>query len=103
MRSRYSAYALGLGDYLVRTLCTDHPDRSVGEELLARELSRVKDRQRFLGLEIREAKTDGDEGEVLFFARVFERGRDRSFEERSTFRRENGAWRYASGVVSPSA
>jgi GNAT superfamily N-acetyltransferase len=40
---------------------------------------------------------------VLFHARIFERGEDRSFSELSTFVREDGAWRYASGVSLPAA
>jgi SEC-C motif-containing protein len=95
MRSRYAAYALGLGAYLVRTLTEDHPDRAHDEAELARVLSRAKQRQRFLGLTIHEARVDGDRGEVLFSARIFEKGADRSFTERSVFRRENGEWRYA--------
>ena len=97
MRSRYAAFALGLGAYLVRTLAAGHPDRDQGEAALALALSRVKERQRFLGLTILEASEDGDEGRVTFHARVFERGADRSFTERSRFVREGGAWRYESG------
>jgi SEC-C motif-containing protein len=102
MRSRYAAFALGLGEYLVRTLASDHPDRAVDAAALARELSGARERQRFLGLRIDEARAEGDRGEVLFFARIFERGADRSFAERSTFRREGGAWRYAGGEVVAS-
>jgi hypothetical protein len=40
---------------------------------------------------------------VLFYARIFERGADRSFAERSTFVREAGAWRYAAGELVPRA
>ena len=101
MRSRFAAFALGLGDYLVRTLAAAHPDRAHPAPVLARELSRVKDRQRFLGLRILFASEDGDAGEVLFHARIFERGADRSFAELSTFTREEGEWRYASGVLVP--
>lgn len=95
MRSRYSAFALGLGDYLVRTLSREHPDRALDPLELSRQLSRAKDRQRFLGLTILSTRVDGDAGEVTFHARIFERGEDRSFTERSTFVREDGAWRYA--------
>ena len=98
MRSRYAAFALGLGRYLVETLARDHPDRGADEAALVIALSRRKDRQRFLGLAILDAREDGDRGEVTFRARVFERGKDRSFTERSTFVRENGAWRYLSGT-----
>jgi SEC-C motif-containing protein len=99
MRSRYSAFALGLGGYLVKTLAADHPDRALDEAALVIELSRAKERQRFLGLTILDAHDDGARGEVTFHARIFERGQDRSFTERSTFVRESGAWRYAAGVV----
>jgi SEC-C motif-containing protein len=94
MRSRYAAFALGLGAYLADTLATDHEDRAAPRDALVRELSRVKDRQRFMGLRIVEAKDD----EVLFVARIFEKGQDRSFAERSTFVREDGAWKYARGT-----
>jgi SEC-C motif-containing protein len=97
MRSRYSAFALGLGEYLVDTLSSDHEDRAAPRASLAQELSRMKDRQRFLGLEIRDTKMEGDRGEVTFYARIFEKGVDRSFTERSHFVRENGEWHYAFG------
>ncbi len=97
MRSRYSAFALGLGGYLVKTLAADHPDRALEQRALVIALSRTKERQRFLGLTILDAHDDGARGEVTFHARIFERGRDRSFTERSQFVRENGAWRYAAG------
>jgi SEC-C motif-containing protein len=93
MRSRYAAFAMGLGDYLVATLAADHPDHAAPRADLARELSRMKDRQRFLGLRIVHAADD----EVLFDARIFERGANRSFAELSRFVREDGAWKYASG------
>jgi SEC-C motif-containing protein len=99
MRSRYSAFALGLGEYLLETLSADHPDRDLPREALVRTLSQTHEKQRFLGLRILSATTDGDSGEVEFHARIFERGVDRSFTERSTFVRERGAWRYAAGTV----
>ncbi len=95
MRSRYSAFALGRGEYLVDTLAAEHPDSGMPRAQHVRELSRVRERQRFMGLRIVHAEGD----EVLFFARVFERGADRSFAELSTFVREDGAWRYASGIL----
>jgi uncharacterized protein YchJ len=58
-----------------------------------RELSRIKDTRRFMGLRIVEA--DGDE--VLFEARVFEKGVGRSLAELSRFVREEGRWKYAEG------
>ncbi len=97
MRSRYAAFALGLGEYLVRTLSSDHPDRALDEAALVRALSAARQTQRFLGLTVHEANAEGDRGEVTFHARIFERGADRSFTERSRFVREGGAWRYSGG------
>jgi len=100
MRSRYAAFALGLGGYLIDTLAWDHPERALPREALARELGRTHETQKFLGLRIVETSSNGDEGEVLFVARIFERGRDLSFAELSRFVREDGAWRYASGRMA---
>ena len=40
-------------------------------------------------------------GEVTFLARVYEKGQDRSFVERSDFRRVDGAWRYVGALDEP--
>jgi SEC-C motif-containing protein len=103
MRSRFAAFALGLGGYLVRTLAATHPDLQAPAPELERALSRAKERQRFTSLRILYAAENGDAGEVLFFARIFERGQDRSFAELSDFSREGDAWRYASGILVPKA
>src|SRR5262249_20553516 len=60
MRSRYAAFALGLGAYLVDTLAEAHPDRARDAKGLAVALSRAKDTQRFLGLRILDAGIEGD-------------------------------------------
>lgn len=102
MRSRFAAFALGLGPYLVHTLARSHPDAALPPEVLARELGRVRERQRFLHLRILhddETEAHTPRAEVLFFAKIFEKGADRSFAELSQFEREAGVWRYASGVL----
>jgi len=103
MRSRYAAFAIGLGEYLVRTLAADHPDRQLPHAAFVQELRRAHERQRFLGLRVLHASASGDEGEVLFHARIFEQGADHSFAELSRFVREPEGWRYASGTVIPTA
>jgi SEC-C motif domain protein len=103
MRSRYAAFAIGLGPYLVRTLASDHADLDLPREALLRELGRLHERQRFLALRILHESESGDEGEVLFFARIFAKGADRSFAELSRFVREERVWRYASGLTVPRA
>ena len=101
MRSRFAAFALGLGDYLVDTLARAHEDRAHDAVSLARALGRARETQRFLGLRIAHHVMHEDRGEVLFVARVFERGQDRSFAELSEFIREDGRWRYLSGALLP--
>ena len=103
MRSRYAAYALGLGGYLVKTLAKTHPDLDLPRDDLVRTLSRAKERQRFTGLRVLHHASEEKTGEVLFLARIFERGQDRSFAELSDFVREAGGWRYASGILLPRA
>jgi len=98
MRSRYAAFALGLGPYLVETLASSHPDRGRPAAELARELGRAHLTQRYMGLTIFPALPD----EVLFHARIFVQGRDHSFVELSSFVREAGGWRYAAGELLPA-
>jgi SEC-C motif-containing protein len=103
MRSRYAAFALGLGDYVVGTLSKDHADLDLPREDLVRELSQARQRQRFMGLRILHEVAGEREGQVMFFARIFEKGVDGSFVEVSQFLREGRAWRYASGVLVPKS
>ncbi|MFM1908085.1 MAG: hypothetical protein RLZZ591_1762 [Pseudomonadota bacterium] len=92
MRSRYSAYALGLMDYL---LATWHPATAPGDL----ELPPVK----WLGLEVRHAEQAGDAGVVEFVARCrsfqLAGGRAERMHESSRFVREHGRWLYIDGVV----
>jgi len=86
MRSRYSAYVLGLLDYL---LATWHPSTSPGDL----ELPPVK----WLGLEVRHAQTTGDAGVVEFVARCRDSGRGVRLHEISRFVREDRRWLYIDG------
>jgi SEC-C motif-containing protein len=101
MRSRYAAFSMGRGDYLVRTLAQGHPDLELPRPELVLALSRARERQRFLGLRILHARASETSGEVLFQARIFERGKDRSFVELSSFVREVDGWRYEGGQLLP--
>ena len=99
MRSRYSAYRLGLGDYLVHTW---HPD-TLGE-LNADTLRQSGLDTEWLGLVIVFARgTPADsEGEVEFKVRYRESGRVVLLHERSRFVRFQGRWVYHSGEHNPS-
>ena len=88
MRSRYSAYVLGLIDYLLDTW---HPSSAPGEL----ELPPVK----WLGLEVRQAQATGDAGVVEFVARWRDAGRAQRMHEISRFVRQDGRWYYIDGRI----
>jgi SEC-C motif-containing protein len=92
MRSRYSAYVLGLTDYL---LATWHLSSAPGEL----ELPMVK----WLGLQLLHAEQAGDAGVVEFVARCrsfqLAGGRAERLHEISRFVREAGRWYYIDGQV----
>lgn len=89
MRSRYSAYVLGLGDYLRDTWHpSTRPDEPLGFEPA----------QRWLGLEVRRhVQADTDHAVVEFVARSKQGGRAARLHESSRFVREGGRWFYLDG------
>nr|BFE78583.1 hypothetical protein GCM10020093_011840 [Planobispora longispora] len=87
MRSRFSAFAVGDGEYLLRTW---HPTTRPPELGLDPALRWVK-------LEILETSGGGvlnTEGTVRFRAHYRERGKAGEMEEHSRFVRHEGAWAY---------
>lgn len=97
MRSRYAAFAAGEIEYLMKTLHPDHPEKSLPEDVLRSSLRGACRDHRYTGLKITDVTTEGDRGSAQFVAKVFQRGKDISFSERSIFVRIDGAWRYLEG------
>ncbi len=93
MRSRFAAFATGDAEYLWRTLHPRHEDRAHPKEQVVRALKTNARNLKFMRLTILQA--DGER--VLFHAAVFEKGKDRSFVELSTFAHDGTGWRYLSG------
>jgi SEC-C motif-containing protein len=92
MRSRYSAYVLRLRDYL---LATWHPATRPAELELDDPASRAT---KWLGLDVRAARAEGDRGEVEFVARYRVGGASaQRLHERSRFERVDGRWYYRDG------
>jgi SEC-C motif domain protein len=92
MRSRYSAYVLGLHDYV---LATWHPrTRPPAIEPDPAGL-------RWLGLEVRrQLRIDADHAQVEFVARSKRGGRAHRLHETSHFERIDGRWFYVDGPVA---
>jgi SEC-C motif-containing protein len=91
MRSRYSAYVLGLTDYLRATwapeTCPDTPRHD-------------QPGLRWLGLEVRRHQcVDADHAIVEFIARSKLGGRAHRLHEVSRFERRDGRWLYVDGDV----
>jgi SEC-C motif-containing protein len=88
MRSRYSAYALGLADYV---LATWHASARPAELDLAGG-------PKWIGLEVlRHERTGEDSALVEFVARYKAGGRAGRMREASRFVREGGRWYYVDG------
>ncbi len=91
MRSRYSAYVLGLEDYL---LATWHVSTRPAALNLASD-----PQPKWLGLEVKAAAQAEDAATVEFVARCKLGGRAQRMHEISRFVREDGRWYYVDGVV----
>ncbi len=99
MRSRYSAYALGLLDYIIKTT---HPDNSHYEKdtrKWKKELLSFVNQTSFFDLKILFEKEEENTAEVTFVAILKVQKQDASFIEHSIFKKEEGRWLYYSGRV----
>ena len=89
MRSRYSAYALGLADYLLATWHSRTRPGSIEPDPPG---------LKWQGLEVRHHdRIDADHATVEFVARSKLGGRARRLHETSRFVREDGRWVYLDG------
>lgn len=87
MRSRYTAYVLGRGDWILQTWHTStRPAPPV-----------TGDGVKWLGLDVKRHVPAGDKAVVEFVARYREGGRGQRLHECSNFVHENGRWWYVDG------
>ncbi|MEJ2119009.1 MAG: YchJ family protein [Alphaproteobacteria bacterium] len=93
MRSRYSAYVLGLEDYL---LATWHP------ETRPAKLDLTAIRTRWTGLKVLRHESHDGGAIVEFVARYKASGRTHELHETSRFVCENGRWFYVDGDIHGS-
>lgn len=91
MRSRYSAYVLGLEDYLLNTW---HPNTRPAA------LNLKQDKTQWLGLEVSRFEPDDDKAIVEFIARYKINGKAGKMREISRFVRIAHRWLYVDGDFS---
>jgi SEC-C motif-containing protein len=102
MRSRFAAYALGAVGHVMATTHADSPHHQDNATDWAVELRKFCATMSFDGLTIHESGEAGPRGFVHFTAQLSQEGADRSFSERSSFRRVEGRWLYDRGEPGPA-
>ena len=100
MRSRYSAYAKGLVDYIIMTTHPENPPLKESEKKRRENIIQFSRTTQFSGLEIVEFIDGEKEAFVTFKAKLFQNGADASFQEKSRFLKVNGKWLYHSGSLT---
>jgi SEC-C motif-containing protein len=102
MRARYTAFVTKqLGDFLYDTLTLEKQAEFDRHEVEAS----AKDAEG-LGFDTRAVNGGGgddDEGTVEYMARFRIRNQIQVHHELATFRRENGRWLYADGLINPKS
>jgi SEC-C motif-containing protein len=99
MRSRYSAFALGLSRYVIETT---HPNHEDGALQLDERLAAINDfcsATKFQNLQIIAFDTSDEYASVTFFAKLSNNGGDASFKEKSYFEKLEGKWYYLRGEI----
>ncbi len=98
MRSRYSAYALGMHGYIIDTTDAEGPLFESDRPRWLAELNAFTRDTRFVSLEVIEHVPGADESTVDFAAKIEQRGAVSVMREKSLFTRQAGVWRYHSAV-----
>lgn len=99
MRSRYSAYAMGLADYIISTTHPHHPSYSENKDLWKKQIIAFSEGTKFADLKILDFSSEEDIAYVTFHAILFQGSKDVSFKEKSCFLKEKGRWFYYSGMI----
>jgi SEC-C motif-containing protein len=96
MRSRYSAFSLGLADYIMATTHPDNPDYTQQQESWRESILNFSQTSRFLGLKIREF-IDGENEAFVTFEAMLDSG---ILKEKSRFLKVEERWLYESGTFT---
>jgi len=99
MRSRYSAFALKLSDYIIETTHPENPARQGDLNAWRKELKEFSNHTRFVLLEINEFLDGENQAFVTFTANLHQNDEDLSFTEKSTFEKLGDRWLYRDGAI----
>lgn len=100
MRSRYSAYALGLVDYIIETTHPNSPHFVSDRKQWLFQIRGFSKQVSFEGLEILETQFSNSESFVTFVAHLRKGNVDLTFTERSRFLKCGHAWKYVDGKIA---
>jgi SEC-C motif-containing protein len=98
MRSRYSAYALGIIEYIIATTHPNNPDTTIALADWQKGITDFANSTGFLGLKILEF-IDGEEKAYVTFEAQFDHA---MMKEKSRFFKVEGKWLYESGDFNES-
>ena len=102
MRSRYSAYALGMVDYIIDTTHPDSPHAQPDRAAWRADIQRFCEQTDFERLEVTAHDAgDGQQASVTFTAHLRQGGRSTPMTEQSLFAKVGGRWRYVAAVEGP--
>ena len=96
MRSRYTAFAMRMLDYIDRTHAPE-----VRDDFNRAEAERLAEKCEWQRLEIRSVTETGDTAEIEFVVRFRRDQQDITQAALSRFRRDNGQWFYVSSDLNP--
>ena len=93
MRSRYSAFAMEMADYIMTTTHPNNPDYTEDKENWRKRILDFSQNTQFIGLNIN-TYIDGDAEAFVTFEARLDSG---ILKEKSRFLKEKGKWLYESG------
>ena len=99
MRSRFSAFALNIPDYIIDTTHEDNPQKEDDLVQWKNDLTSFSEQANFDGLKIVEFVDGETIATVTFTAYLSQSTQDFSFTEKSTFKKEDGRWLYLNGEM----
>jgi peptide deformylase len=99
MRSRFSAYALNLPDYIIETTHPANQQFSENKFSWKRSISHQAENSQFKHLEILDHKEKGNYATVVFTITLTQDEHPVVFTEKSVFEKKDGRWLYLSGLL----